>query len=68
MMRLVYGEVSITGSRSSTRKDLHEAIDLVAQRRVRPIIGRELPLEDVNAALDDLRTGDIIGRPVVMFP
>jgi D-arabinose 1-dehydrogenase-like Zn-dependent alcohol dehydrogenase len=68
MTPLVYGEVSITGSRSSTRKELREALQLVADGRVRPIIGRELPLEDVNDALDELRAGKVIGRPVVTFP
>jgi alcohol dehydrogenase, propanol-preferring len=68
MVRLVYNEVSITGSRSSTRADLQAAIDLVAQGSLRPVIGREFGLSDVNEALDELRAGNIIGRPVVTFP
>lgn len=65
MMRLVYDEVSIMGSRSSTRAELLEAMALVGQGRVKPVIGAELGLEDVNQGLDQLRDGSIIGRAVV---
>jgi 2-desacetyl-2-hydroxyethyl bacteriochlorophyllide A dehydrogenase len=68
MMRLVYDEISIKGSRGSTRADLHEVVALVADRRIAPVIGHELPLGEVNEALDQLREGAIIGRPVVTFP
>ena len=65
MVRLVYDEVSIMGSRSSTRSDLLEAVALVGQGRIRPIIGAELTLDEVNAGLDRLRDGSVIGRAVV---
>jgi 2-desacetyl-2-hydroxyethyl bacteriochlorophyllide A dehydrogenase len=65
MVRLVYDEVSIMGSRSSTRSDLLEAVALVGQGRIRPIIGAELTLDEVNAGLDRLREGSVIGRAVV---
>jgi D-arabinose 1-dehydrogenase-like Zn-dependent alcohol dehydrogenase len=67
MMRLVYDEVAIIGSRSSTRGELLEAMALVAQGRVQPVIGAELELDDVNEGLDRLRTGTVIGRAVVNF-
>lgn len=67
MMRLVYDEVSIMGSRGSTRADLLEAVALVGQGRIRPVIGAELELEAVNQGLDRLREGSVIGRSVVGF-
>lgn len=67
MMSLVYNEVSIMGSRGSTRAELLEAIDLVGQGRIRPIIGHELELDEVNDGLDRLRDGSVIGRAVVRF-
>ncbi len=66
-MRLVYDEVSIMGSRGSTRSDLLEAVALVGQGRIRPIIGAEFELDAVNEGLDRLREGSIIGRAVVNF-
>jgi propanol-preferring alcohol dehydrogenase len=68
MMRLVYDEVAIMGSRSSTRGELLEAMALVGQGRVQPVIGAELELDDVNEGLDRLRAGEVIGRAVVNFP
>jgi len=67
MMRLVYDEVSIMGSRGSTRGDLLEAVDLVGQGLIRPVIGAELELDAVNNGLDRLREGSVIGRSVVNF-
>lgn len=68
MMRLVYDEIVIRGSRGSTRQDLLEVVDLVASGRLRPVIGRRLTLEDVGEALDGLREGDVIGRTLIEFP
>lgn len=67
MMRLVYDEVSIMGSRSSTRAELLEAMALVGQGRIQPVIGTELELDAVNEGLDRLRDGSVIGRAVVNF-
>jgi 2-desacetyl-2-hydroxyethyl bacteriochlorophyllide A dehydrogenase len=67
MMRLVYDEVSIMGSRGSTRSDLLEAVELVGQGRITPVIGAELELDAVNEGLDRLRQGSVIGRAVVNF-
>jgi D-arabinose 1-dehydrogenase-like Zn-dependent alcohol dehydrogenase len=68
MMRLVYDEVSIMGSRGSTRADLMEAIDLVGRGLIRPVIGAEMDLDAINAGLDQLRDGSVIGRSVILFP
>jgi alcohol dehydrogenase, propanol-preferring len=67
MMRLVYDEVSIRGSRGSTRADLLEVVDLVAEGRLTPVIGERIGLDEVNGALDRLRAGSVIGRSVVEF-
>ena len=65
MMRLVYDEVSVMGSRGSTRADLEEAVDLVARGRLRPIIGATYALDHLSAALAGLDDGSVIGRAVV---
>jgi D-arabinose 1-dehydrogenase-like Zn-dependent alcohol dehydrogenase len=67
MMRLVYDEVAIMGSRGSTRRDLLEAVDLVDRGLIRPVIGAELGLGGINQGLDGLRDGSVIGRSVVNF-
>ena len=66
-MRMVFDEVAIMGSRGSTRRDLQEATQLVGEGRIRPIIGRELELDQINEGLDLLREGSVIGRAVFRF-
>jgi alcohol dehydrogenase len=67
MLPLVYDEVSVTGSRGSTRADLEAALHLVGDGRVKTVIGDRVGLTDVNEALERLRAGTTIGRAVVEF-
>ncbi|MET4432955.1 alcohol dehydrogenase catalytic domain-containing protein [Mycolicibacterium sp. 624] len=62
---LVYREVSIVGSRSSTHAELAAAARLVAEGRITPLIGQTRELVDVNDAIALLRAGSVIGRIVV---
>lgn len=64
---LVYDEVAIMGSRSSTRTELLESMDLVGQGRVQSIIGAEIGIDEVNDGLEKLRAGSVIGRAVVIM-
>lgn len=65
MLPLVYDEVAVMGSRSSTRRELVGAIELVGQGRLQAVIGAELGIEEVNEGLEMLRAGTVIGRAVV---
>ncbi len=67
-MYLVYNEVQVLGSRSSTRADFLEVAQLVVDGRLKPILAERLRLEEVNAGYDRLREGKIIGRSVIVFP
>lgn len=57
-------ELEIVGSRNGTRQDMAEAIRLVEEGKVRPLIAARYPLEHVNEALKHLRAG-ATGRIVV---
>lgn len=61
---IVNGELSIRGSNVGTRQDLNEAIAFAAGGQVKAQI-RKVPLEDVNAVLDEMRQGRIVGRVVL---
>jgi 2-desacetyl-2-hydroxyethyl bacteriochlorophyllide A dehydrogenase len=63
--QLVYREISIVGSRGSTRRDLHQAAELVAAGRIKPVIDAELPLDRVNEGLDRLRDQSVVGRILI---
>jgi D-arabinose 1-dehydrogenase-like Zn-dependent alcohol dehydrogenase len=55
----------IVGARATTKQELQETMDLVAQGRLQPIIDRIFPLEDIELAFEALRQGNSLGRNVV---
>lgn len=60
-------EVRLMGARGNTRQELAEVIQLVARRQLRPLIAGRLPLEQADAALAQLATGQVTGR-IVLVP
>lgn len=65
-VRLAY-EQEIRASVGATLDDLYESIDLVARGVVRPVIDHTLPLEDYQQGLDQMASGEVIGK-VVLTP
>jgi propanol-preferring alcohol dehydrogenase len=63
---LVSKELQVMGSRSCSRKDLQEAIELVSASKVKPVVANCYPLADANLALSDLEQGDVVGRSVLI--
>ena len=62
---LVRNEWEIMGSRATTKQELQDTMDLVAQGRIQPVIDRIFPLEDIEPAFDELRQGRSLGRTVI---
>jgi propanol-preferring alcohol dehydrogenase len=62
---LVRHEHEIVGSRANTTQELREAIALVAQGRVRPVVDQVFALDEVERAFDALREGRALGRNVL---
>ncbi len=63
--QLAQNELLVCGSRSGTVDDTRDAIRLVASGTVRPHISATVPLQDINAGFDLLRSGRARGRVVV---
>lgn len=63
---MVLSEKRIVGSRTSSKQDLVEAIRLVEEGKITPVVSQRFRLEEVNQALDTLRRGEAIGRLVVV--
>ena len=57
-------EMSVRGSNVGTRQDLNEAIAFASNGLVKAKI-QTAPLEDINAILDTMRCGNILGRTVL---
>jgi propanol-preferring alcohol dehydrogenase len=58
-------ELEVVGVRSGGRQNTAQAIELVAQGKVKPVIGARFPLQEANAALARLREGNVLGRVVL---
>ena len=63
-IQLAQRELEIIGSRNGSRRDLRDAIRLVADGVIRPRIARTFPLEEINEALAFFRAG-CDGRVVI---
>jgi propanol-preferring alcohol dehydrogenase len=61
---IINGELTIRGSNVGTRQDLNEAIAFAANGLVTATI-RTAPLSAINAVLDEMRQGRIVGRVVL---
>ncbi len=66
--RMVFSQLAILGSRYATRGEFALAARLVAEGRVRPVIGRREHVAEVRAIHDDLRRGRLLGRGVLAWP
>lgn len=62
---LVLDEIVVTGSRYASRADLIATLDLVEQRRVRPVIGARFSLAEVADAYRAMQHNDVFGRIMV---
>ena len=66
--RFVQGmEVRLVGARGNTRQELAEVVQLVARKQLRPLIAGTYSLDQVNVALEQLATGQVTGR-IVLVP
>jgi D-arabinose 1-dehydrogenase-like Zn-dependent alcohol dehydrogenase len=59
-------EVRLVGARGNTRQELAEVVQLVARKQLHPIIAGHYQLEQVNADLDQLATGQVTGLIVIV--
>ena len=59
--------MTLRGSYVGSQTDMAELLDLVKRTGMPPVPIRTRPLDEVNATLNDLRAGKIVGR-VVLTP
>jgi D-arabinose 1-dehydrogenase-like Zn-dependent alcohol dehydrogenase len=62
---LLLDEIVVTGSRYATRAEIARTLQLVAQRRVEPVIGARFDLDDTSEAYRVMQANDAFGRIVV---
>lgn len=59
-------EIEVTGNRSAGRQDVADAVALIAQGRIKPIIDKVYPLREAAAAHRAFEAGRISGRAVLV--
>jgi alcohol dehydrogenase len=57
--------MTIEGTLTGTLAEARELLDLVRAKKIAPIPTRGRPLQEAQAALDDLRAGRVVGRTVL---
>ncbi len=57
--------MTIEGTLTGTLAEAHELLELARSGKIGPIPTRDRPLGEAQAALDDLRSGRIVGRTVL---
>jgi len=58
-------EIQVLGSNSFMREDLEELLRLIQQRKLKPIIDKELPLSEVNEAFRLIEEREVFGKVVL---
>ncbi len=59
-------EVEVTGNRSAGRQDVAEAVSLIHNRRIKPVVGKVFSLRDAAMAHQAFEAGEITGRAVLV--
>jgi NADPH:quinone reductase-like Zn-dependent oxidoreductase len=59
-------EIEVTGNRSAGREDIAQAIALIENKRIRPVVDRVFSLEDAVAAHKAFEAREIAGRAVLV--
>jgi len=62
---LMRGEFRIIGSRACRLQDMEEVIDLMAAKKIRPLVSETLPLEQANEVHARLKKNEVLGRVVL---
>lgn len=60
-------EKEIIGIRGSTRQEMAAVIQLVEAGVIKPFVYQTFPLEEINEAIDQLKTGKSLGRTVLVM-
>jgi len=60
------GERTVTGNRSAGRKDVEDALALIRNGRIKPLIHKVFPLEDAVLAHKAFEAQEIVGRAVLV--
>jgi alcohol dehydrogenase len=62
---IMRNEFRIVGSRACRPKELEDVIQLVAEKKIKPMVSERIPLERANEVHDRLKKNEVLGRVVL---
>ena len=65
--KLVLKEITLIGSRTGTRRDVRAVLRALERGQVKPVV-EKISLKDINSAIARLKSRQVTGRFVVVFP
>ena len=63
---IIFRELSISGSLVGNKNEQADVVEMAKSGRVKSVVTKTLDLDHINAGLDALRGGEIVGRSVVL--
>jgi propanol-preferring alcohol dehydrogenase len=66
-MEMHYNEWTLSGSRTSTKQEMMEVIELVEKGKIRPVVSKRLPWTQANEAIREILKETGVGRTVLTF-
>ncbi len=64
---VIYSELNVLGSRGGTRKELKQILDLVAKKKIKPVIDKEFPLEKAAEAQERMENREQFGKILLIL-
>lgn len=65
-MKMVMLEAEVIGSRAATKQDVIDTLNLIAAKKLHPVVTDRYPLSDFRAGFEALEKGKIFGRGVLI--
>jgi NADPH:quinone reductase-like Zn-dependent oxidoreductase len=65
LRQVFFRQIEVLGSTMGSKGDLHAALPLIAAGKLRPVVGRELPLWQAQAAHEALESRSVFGKVVL---
>jgi D-arabinose 1-dehydrogenase-like Zn-dependent alcohol dehydrogenase len=64
--RFIHRQLSVSGSRYASRREVAETIDLVRRGRITPAVSRTVALEDAESLFGMIEDRTLLGRAAVV--
>ena len=61
-LKVVLNELEILGTRAGTKEDIEKCVELIVEGKLKPVISKTYPIEEINQVMSILKEGKLSGR------